>query len=88
VRRTLQKEKVQSRYRRTYEKIAKTPYARILEHPAVDEPVKERLRKEHAALNPLVLKRQIEKRLKAVYDTQKRYGKSSYEPTPSGNTFL
>ena len=74
VRRTLEKEKVQSRYRRRYEKVAKTPYQRILEHPAVDELVKERLRHEHVLLNPLVLKREIEKRLHTVYDTQKRLG--------------
>lgn len=76
VRRTLEKEKVQSRYRRTYEKTPKTPYQRILEHPAVEESVKERLRGEHATLNPLVLKREIDKRRSAVYVVQKRYGKA------------
>lgn len=76
VRRTLEKEKVHSKYRRTYEKKPKTPYQRILEHPAVAEEVKEKLRREHALLNPLVMKREIEKRLKTVYDIQKRYGKS------------
>lgn len=76
VRRTLEKEKVQSRYRRIYEKKPKTPYQRILEHPAVEESIKEKLRQEHMALNPLTMRREIEKRLKAVYDIQKRYGKS------------
>ena len=76
VRRTLEKEKVQSKYRRTYEKIPKTPYTRILEHSVVQEEIKERLRREHATLNPLILKREVEKRLHAVYTTQKRYGKS------------
>ena len=76
VRRTLEKEKIQSKYRRIYEKNPKTPYQRILEHAAVDESVKEKLRKEHVTLNPLVMKREIEKRLKAVYDVQKRYGKT------------
>lgn len=75
VRRTRKKEKIKSKYRRTYEKNPKAPYQRILEHPKVDESVKERLRKEHASLNPLILKREIEKRLDTVYDTQKRYGK-------------
>jgi len=88
VRRTLEKEKVQSKYKRTYEKIAKTPYQRILEHPAVDERVKERLRNEHAILNPLIMRHEIERRLKAVYDTQKRYGKTMYELSDLGNTFL
>lgn len=76
VRRTLEKEKIQSKYRRTYEKRPKTPYQRILEHPVVEESVKEKLRQEHALLNPLTMKREIEKRLKTVYDIQKRYGKS------------
>lgn len=76
VRRTLEKEKNQSKYRRRYEKKPKTPYQRIVEYPTVDDAVKERLRKEHATLNPLVLKREIEKRLHAVYDIQKRCGKS------------
>ncbi|MEK9195048.1 MAG: hypothetical protein AAB975_01625 [Patescibacteria group bacterium] len=74
VRRTLEKEKVQSKYRRVYEKIPKTPYTRILEHTEVDESVKARLRNEHASLNPLILRREIERRLHAVYDIQKRYG--------------
>lgn len=78
VRRTLEKEKAQSKYRRTYEKIAKTPYQRILEHPAVAKEVKEKLRQEHAQLNPLTMKREIEKRLQAVYAIQKRYGKSKF----------
>lgn len=76
VRRTTQKIKVGSRYVRRYEKAAKTPYRRILEHPAVAESVKMNLRGEHAKLNPLILRQEMEKRLKAVYDTQRRYGKS------------
>jgi hypothetical protein len=76
VRRTLEKEKIQSKYRRTYEKVAKTPYQRILEHPAIDETIKEKLRAEHMKLNPLKMKQQIDKKLKNVYDTQKRYGTS------------
>lgn len=74
VRRMLEKEKLSSRYRRVYEKIAKTPYQRILLHPAVSAEAKEKLRMEHAKLNPLVLKKEIEKRLRNVYDVQHRYG--------------
>jgi len=74
VRRMLEKEKLSSRYRRVYEKIAKTPYQRILMHPAAPVEAKEKLRMEHAKLNPLVLKKEIEKRLRMVYDTQHRYG--------------
>lgn len=75
VRRTLEKARVQSQYRRTYEKMPKTPYQRILEHPAVDEAIKEKLRAQHALLNPMVLKREVEKRRSAVYAVQKKYGK-------------
>lgn len=76
VRRTLTKEKVKSKYRRTYEKNPHTPYQRILEHAEVAEDVKETLRQEHEQLNPLVLKREIDKRLKALYDIQKSCGQS------------
>lgn len=74
VRRMTGKEKLSSRYRRVYEKTAKTPYQRILEHPAVATEVKEKLRTEHAKLNPWTLKKEIEKRLRYVYDIQHRYG--------------
>lgn len=76
VRRTEKKEKVGSKYVRVYEKIAKTPYQRIVEHPAVHEDVKAKLRVEHEKQNPLILQREMVVRLKVVYDTQKRYGKS------------
>jgi len=76
VRRTLEKARVQSQYRRTYEKVPHTPYQRILAHPAVDEVIKEKLRAQHAVLNPLVLKREVDKLRSAVYAVQKRYGKS------------
>ena len=74
VRRTLLKEKRLSKYVRTYEKNPRTPYQRILDHPAVAETIKTNLRREHETLNPLTMKTQIDKKLKAVYDIQKRYG--------------
>lgn len=74
VRRTTGKERMGSRYRRTYEKDPRTPYQRILAHPAVSEDAKETLRTEHAQLNPLILKREIEKRLQNLYAVQKRFG--------------
>src|SRR3990167_3716465 len=60
-------------YVRTYEKVAKTPYQRVLEHPSIDEGVKERLRKEHETLNPLILKREMDKRLTIVNNQQTRH---------------
>lgn len=79
VRRMTGKEKLSSRYRREYEPKAKTPYQRIIGHPAVAEKAKEKLRAEHAKLNPLLLKREIDKRVTKVYDIQHRYGRSRSE---------
>lgn len=61
VRRTLTKERVGAKYRRTFEKVPKTPYQRMLEHKDVSEDAKEKLRAEHAKLNPLILKREIDR---------------------------
>ena len=81
VRRMTGKERIGARYRRTYEKIAKTPYQRMLEHSAVAVVAKERLHAEHMKLNPLVLKQEIEERLRNVYDIQQRYGNPHAEET-------
>lgn len=75
VRRMTKKERVGSKYVRRYEPVAKTPYWRILEHPAVSESDKMTLRTEHEKLNPLVMQREIERLVRKVYDVQKRYGK-------------
>jgi len=76
VKRMLGKERVGSTYRRVYEKIAKTPFQRTLEHPSVSETNKEKISTEHTKLNPLVLKKEMEKRLKKVYYIQQRFGQS------------
>lgn len=76
VRRMIEKEKLSSRYRRVYEKTAKTPYQRTLEHLAVDAQIKEKLRQEHAKLNPFILKKEIDKRIRNLYNIQKRFGHS------------
>lgn len=73
VRRQLSKERVGSKYVRKYEKVAKTPYQRVLEHPAIDEAAKEKLRLEHATLNPLLLKREMDRLLLIVHQQQTRH---------------
>lgn len=73
VRRQISKDRVGSKYVRKYEKVAKTPYQRVLEHEAIDEAVKEKLRQEHATLNPLVLKREMDARLEIVNKQQSRH---------------
>lgn len=71
VRRTLSKERVGAKYKRKYEKKAKTPYQRMFEHPAVPEETKEKLRTEHAKLNPLILLQEIDRLTAKVLRVQK-----------------
>jgi hypothetical protein len=79
VRRTLVKERVGSKYVRVFEKVAKTPYQRVLGHPAVSAEVKEKLRREHDALNPLLLKRRLDTLKKKIFDYQKKRGRGKTE---------
>jgi len=74
VRRMVEKEKLSSRYRRRYEKIAMTPYQRILAHEKVSTETKEKLRTAHAALNPRTLRLELERRVSRLYAVQKRFG--------------
>jgi len=77
VRRMISKEKTGSNYVRVYEKVPKTPYQRIMGHALVSDEVKEKLRQEHARLNPLVLIREMARRKKKMYDIQRRFGNSN-----------
>jgi len=74
VRRMIGKEKNKSKYIRMYEKIPKTPYQRILEHQFVSKEIKKRLMLEHSKLNPMILKQEMAKKLKKVYDVQRQFG--------------
>jgi len=76
VRRMAKKERVGAKYRISYEKKAMTPYQRIMAHGAVSDEDKAKLKAEHEKLNPLTMQRELEKRVRALYDVQKRYGKS------------
>lgn len=72
--RTLSKERIGARWKVKREKIAKTPYQRILERDDVSREIKLQLQLEHERLNPLALKREIDLRLKEVFNLQIRYG--------------
>lgn len=74
VRRTLTKERAGAKYKRTFEKKAKTPYLRLMEHPAIPDAVKERVRAEHEQLNPLLLKRKIDSLKGKIFTIQKPRG--------------
>ena len=60
VRRMVTKERVTSKWHRTYEKVSKTPYQRILESDHISRAEKEKLKQEHEQLNPLALKRELD----------------------------
>ncbi len=63
----LKRDKHGSRTVRIYEPTPQTPYQRLLECPDIDEVTKTRLRKEHAALDPFELKKNIERKLKNFF---------------------
>jgi len=74
VRRTESNVRVGARYRRTYEKHPRTPYARMLEHEDVSVDVKAKLKAEHEKLNPLLLKRQIDTLIAKIMKIQRGRG--------------
>lgn len=68
--RCIGKVKVGSRYVRKYD-VAKTPYQRVLEHRDVDQEVKNELTRIYATLNPLVLRREIDGLIRAIFKAQR-----------------
>lgn len=76
-RRIVSKERIGARWKVTREKRSKTPYERVLERTDVSETVKVQLRQEHETLNPLTMKREIDRRLQIVFGLQKRHGTPS-----------
>lgn len=72
--RIVSKERVGARWKVTREKIAKTPYQRVLERNDVSEDVKSKLRLEHARLNPATMKKEVDRLTEQVHAIQRRYG--------------
>src|SRR3989344_4640830 len=66
--RIVSKERIGARWKITREKKSLTPYARVLARFDVADEVKRRLEEEHEKLNPLLLKREIDRRLTSVFD--------------------
>jgi len=73
-RRVIEKYEVDGKWKKRYEKIAKTPYQRVLENKDISDEVKEKLRQEHERLNPLVMKTEIDRLKKVLYDVQRKRG--------------
>lgn len=72
--RIVSKERIGARWKVTREKVSKTPYQRVLEREDVSEEVKDKLRAEHATLDPATMKKEIDRLTKRVHDVQWRYG--------------
>jgi len=70
-RRMISKERIGAKYVRKYEKIAQTPYQRVLAHTDITADVKEKLRKQHDTLNPLLLLKKIATLKKKLYELTK-----------------
>lgn len=73
-RRIVSKARIGARWKVPREKRSKTPYERVLERNEVSETVKTKLRQEHETLNPLTMKREIDRRLQTVFSLQKHCG--------------
>lgn len=65
------KERIGSRYTRKYD-IPKTPYARVLADPRISQTVKDDLERQYAILNPAILRKEIDRLVCKIFDTQKR----------------
>lgn len=73
-RRVIEKFEVDGKWKKKYEKVAKTPYQRVLESEHISDEAKEKLRQEHSKLNPLVMKKEIDRLKKVLYATQRKHG--------------
>lgn len=80
--RTTSKERIGAKWKITREKKSLTPYQRILLRKDVLDDVKNVLKQEHERLNPLILKREIDQRLKRVFAIQKQH------ESPTSRTIL
>lgn len=77
-RRVIEKYEVEGKWKKKYEKVAKTPYQRVQENEHIAEEIKEKLRQEHATLNPLTMLKEIERLKKILYDVQRKYGTTGF----------
>ena len=72
VRRTLSKERVGSKYKRKFEKTPRTPYQRLMDSKDISSEIKEKVKKEHESLNPLLLKEKLDMIRKQIFEYQKK----------------
>lgn len=65
------KVRVKGKIHRKYD-VAKTPYKRMMESDQVSTEVKEKLKEVYDSLNPALLKRQINVKIKRLYEVYKK----------------
>ncbi len=73
-RRIVSKERIGARWKVTREKIALTPYQRVLARDDVSATAKNNLRVVHATLNPKAMQHEIDRLTKWVFAIQRRHG--------------
>jgi len=71
VRRTLEKNKINSKYQRKFDK-AKTPYQRVLSNDSISQEVKDKLKIEHESLDVLSLKKEIDTMIRNLLNKNRR----------------
>lgn len=87
-RRIIGKERIGARWKVTREQRSLTPYQRVMARNDVRAEAKAALKARHEKLNPLIMKREIDRRLDRVFDIHKRHRKPKlYDPT-FGNRLL
>lgn len=62
-----QRERQNGQTQRVHEATSQTPYQRLLESPDIPEATKEKLRAQHASLDPFTLKKNIEFKLRKFF---------------------
>jgi hypothetical protein len=73
-RRIVSKQRIGAKWKVTREKVAQTPYQRVLAKTDVSDEVKVTLKAVHATLNPKTMKAEVDRLSKRVHAIQERYG--------------
>jgi len=64
------KQRINSKYRKKYDK-PKTPYQRVMESKDIEPEVKQQLKTVHLTLDPFILKANIERKLRHIFQQVK-----------------
>ena len=86
-RRIIKKERIGARWKITREKVAKTPYQRVLERDDISLDIKERLQEVYRNLKVVILYTEIDKRTKKIF-TVLRQHENKTSPRGIGDVYL